>query len=286
MEKQLRIQNDTTRQEPMHLQKDSLFYHERLCQDIPYEKQMDATKSLVDQCRYVITQLLMPRLVVIRVKHVLAATMPLLNLADDGTFAVILHGASSVLSPIGWVLHGLRLLINAVQLLLRAIPSDWMTDADKALGWRARSANQVQKTGVQLGNDLIWIIAALMPASLTFTIVLLLVDIVWIGVRAYAEINRSNSLYNHADEANPNKFNAKLALNLCSTISISVITIIKTFLLPELMPVLASNPIPGLVFALAVLMITIVSHLLGQYLEHQKSSKKIESRNSLGTSLH
>ena len=78
-----------------HEQRDRFFQHERLCQYVPCLDQTERSFLSSDACRQLISQLIWPRLVVIRVKSVLAALMPLMNLTDDGTFGVCLHGVSS-----------------------------------------------------------------------------------------------------------------------------------------------------------------------------------------------
>ena len=229
---------------------DRFFNHERVCQYVPYFDQNNTPPFMTDECRRIIGLLIFPRLVVIRVKSVLAALMPLLNLTDDGTFGVVLHGVSSILSPLGWVLHGLRLLINTLQLLLTAIPDTWLNDAEKGLAWHDRVGMTVRHHGVAMGNDLIWISSALAPSSIRFTCAFFVVDIVWLSARAWLEMTRLKELIDSANAAMDNRLLAeitndlsiekqKFLLNLANLVSISAIAITKNFVLPSILPVLA-----------------------------------------------
>lgn len=264
-----------------HEQRDPFFYHERLCQYAPYAEQHDSYVLSIDKCRRYITACIWPRLVVIRVKHVLSALMPLLNLADDGACGTMLSGVSSILSPIGWVLHGLRLLINTLQLLQQAIPEEWVNHAEKTQGWYARVDTHVQNHGVAMGNDLIWVLSSIAPATIRFTCSFFVIDILWLSGRAWLEMARLNNLFDSIDATADNILLAELTkewifeqrkflLNLASLVSLSAITILKNFVFPTVLPALALNPLLLLTFSLLSLVITIASHLLGQELTRQK----------------
>ena len=272
------FQQDTSR---IFAQKDSLFYRERLCQYVPtsFSNPMNTDKSYIDELKRILSKLLWPRLVVVRIRRVLAALMPLLNLDNDGTFGILLHDISSVLSPIGWVLHGLRLLINIVYLLQCAIDEVWITKAENVQELQDTRTEKLHRTGVELGNDLIWIRAALATASLEYALVFFLVDILWLAFRAWIAIGRQKPLNGETSKKDENTFYAKLALNLFNVISISALTIMKNFILPTLLPSLALNPVLGLFFALSVLMITILSNQIEQHLERQ--NKKNDFRLSV-----
>ncbi len=263
-----------------HEQRDRFFQQERLCQYAPYLDQTEQSFLSSDACRQLISHLIWPRLVVIRVKSVLVALMPLMNLTDEGTFGVCLHGVSSVLSPLGWVLHGLRLLINTLQLLQLAIPDGWISDVEKEVDWPTRVGAHVQHHGVAMGNDLIWALAAIAPTSLRFTCAFLVVDVLWLSGRAWFEMERLKGLCDAFDVTidNPKlreltkalaQEQRKYILNLVNLLSISAIAILKNFVLPSVLPVLAVNP--WLLFALSLLslVITIASHLLGKALAAQ-----------------
>lgn len=255
----------------LHAQQPHFFNQERLCQYVPWSQQQSGQPaSSIDGFRRILTKLLWPRLVVIRTRHVLVALMPLLNLAQDGTIGGVLDAASSVLSPLGWVLHGIRLLINTVQLLQRLI------EEDQPLAYLIRVDKQLKSTGTEIGNDLIWIFAALAPASVSFTMAFFLVDIVWLVVLAGIEIKRLTHL---RDDIDPTLINGrerltqaigleqkKFILNLINLVSITAIVIMKTYILPMFAPVLATNPVLLLVFAALSLAITILTHVLGQQL--------------------
>jgi hypothetical protein len=264
-----------------HKQRDVFFYHERLCQYAPYTEQDDLSVLSIDKCRRYITACIWPRLVVIRVKHVLSALMPLLNLADDGTYGTMLRGVSSILSPLGWVLHGLRLLINTLQILQQTIPGEWVNHAEKMQGLYARVCTHVQTHGVAMGNDLIWVLSSIAPATIRFTFAFFVMDILWLSGRAWLEMARLNHLFDSIDATADNILLAELTkewvfeqrkflLNLANLVSLSAIAITKNFVLPTILPALALNPLLLLTFSLLSLAITIASHLLGQELARQK----------------
>ncbi len=267
-----------------HEQRDHFFYHERLCQYAPYAEQHDV---YIDKCRRYITACIWPRLVVIRVKHVLSALMPLLNLADDGTCGTILSGVSSILSPLGWVLHGLRLLINTLQLVQESIPGEGVDHSEKTQGWYTRVGTHVQNHGVAMGNDLIWVLSSIAPATIRFTCAFFVIDILWLSGRAWLEMARLNHLFDSIDATADNILLAELTkewvfeqrkflLNLANLVSLSAITITKNFVLPTVLPALALNPLLLLTLSLLSLAITIASHLLGKELARQKQSSTRE----------
>ena len=262
-------------------QRDVFFYHERLCQYAPYTEQDDLSVLSIDKCRRYITACIWPRLVVIRVKHVLSALMPLLNLADDGTCGTILGDVSSILIPLGWVLHGLRLLINTLQILQQTIPGEWVNHAEKTQGLYARVCTHVQNHGVAMGNDLIWVLSSIAPATIRFTFAFFVIDILWLSGRAWLEMDRLNHLFYSIDATTHNILLAELTkervfelrkflLNLANLVSLSAITIMKNFILSTVLPALALNPLLLLTFSLLSLAITIATHLLGQELARQK----------------
>ena len=278
-----------------HEQRDRFFQQERLCQYVPYLDQTESSFLSSDACRQLISQLIWPRLVVIRVKSVLAALMPLMNLSDDGTFGVCLHGVSSVLSPLGWVLHGLRLLINTLQLLRQAMPDGWISNTGQEQAWHTRVGVHVQNNGVAMGNDLIWMLTAIAPTDLQFTSAFLLVDVLWLSGRAWLEMRRLKGLCDGTDATMDNHLFSELEralaqeqhkfiLNLTNLLSISAIAIMKKFVLPSVFPVLAVNPWLLLAFSLLSLVITIASHFLGKALVGQKACNAPEETDSTSVS--
>ena len=281
-------------QDKMHLHKDSLFYHERLCQHVPFFKQTKPSTSMTDACKTVITTLLFPRLVIVRARHVLAALMPILNLEQDGAFGVILQGVGVVLSPIGWVLHGLRLLINVIELLQQAMLSAETNDTDKTLTWHERVGGHALRCSTAIGNDLIWMIAAIVPESLVFTCVFLIVDVLWLSGRAWLKMQRLNALPDGVDSITDShllleqtKKSAEewqvFLLNLASVLSISAITIMKNFILPTFFPILALNPLVLLAFSVLSLAITITCHLLEKAWVESSSCDEKKEKNKITT---
>lgn len=265
MEKQPRREN---RQEQSH----RFFDHEPLYQYIPVSQQEPGkTRPSIDDVRYVLTKIMWPRLVVLRVHHVLSASLPLMNLAHTGTCRVILDDVMCVVSPLGWMLHGIRLLINVVALLQHLF--DVWTTEDKPILGEVYSNTPLKIRGTQFGNDLLWIIGALLPSSIIYTAALLGLDILWLASRSWIEITH---LYLHANRSEMGEEvdleQKKFLLNLLNLVSISAIATIKNFVLPAYMPLLAINPVLLFTFSLLSLAVTIICHLVGQYLEQKDTS--------------
>lgn len=272
-----RVNHNENRQ---YEQRTHFFQQERLCQYVPYLDKTSQSFLSSDAWRQFISQLIWPRLVVIRIKQVMAALMPLMNLTEDGTCGNFLYGVSSILSPLGWMLHGLRLLINTLQLLQLAMACGWMSDAEKEPIEYRRVGAHVQNHGVAMGNDLIWVLAAIAPTNVQFTCAFLLVDVLWLSGRAWLEMERLNSLRAALDVTMDNRMfceltkalaleQKKFILNLVNLLSINAIAIMKNFVLPTVFPVMAVNPWLLLVFSLLSLAITIASHFMGKALAEQ-----------------
>ena len=266
----------------VHHEKSRFFQQERVCQYEPYSDVNASPVLFFDGCRQLIKPLIWPRLVVIRVKHVLTELMPLLNLTEEGAFGVCLHGVSSVLSPIGWVLHGLRLLINLLALIQHAI------GAGNDRTWFERAGESLHHHGVTMGNDLIWVVGAIVPNTAYFTCGLLVVDLFWLFLRAEFDKKavsltpEENTAQHHAWMKKLRIESQKFSLNLVSLLSINAVGMLKHFILPAYFPVLATNPLLLLALSLLSLAITIASHVFGLALSEQVTNVSEASNNGLG----
>ena len=282
MEKQPRREN---RQEQSH----RFFDREPLYQYIPVSQQEPGkTCPSIDDVRSVLTKIMWPRLVVLRIHHVLSASLPLMNLTHTGTCGIILDDVMCVVSPLGWMLHGIRLLINVVALLQHLLDV-WMTE-DKPYWGEVYTNTALKIRGTQFGNDLLWIIGATASSSLSSTAALLGLDMLWLASRLWIEITR---LYLHADSSTVGEEivleEKKFFLNLLNLMSISAIAIIKNFVLPTYMPLLAVNPVLLFMFSLLSLAVTIICHLVGQSLEQKDTSSLnvgIQAVHQRGRQLH
>ena len=70
----------------------------------------------------------------------------------------------------------------------------------------------------------------------------------------------------------------KLIINLGQLLAISTVIIVRSFVLPALMPVLATNPIMLLICASLILTLTLINHYLSQQLAEQKPPELIEEK--------
>lgn len=239
-----------------------------------------------DACRHLISQLMWPRLVVIRVNHVLTSMLPLMHLTPDGVLGVFLHDASTILSSLGWILHGLRLLINALELLQLIILDGFIDDTRLQLTGYVRVDAHIHKQGIELTNDLIWVLGAIAPTNVQFTCAFLLVDIVWLSGRAWWEMNRLKGLCEIDAATDHSKLlerlnelayeREKFILNLVALMSMSAITLLKNGVLPIISQALAVNPYMLLACHLLSLAITMTNHFYGKSLAEQKSCARHE----------
>lgn len=264
MEKQLRREASASWSQNAFFNREPLYQY-----DTASIQASDGLQSSLDNIRSVFTKIMWPRLVVLRIHHVLVASLPLMNLSHDGTCGVILEDAAFILSPIGWMLHGIRLLINAMELLQQMFGT-WLESKKNISNEQPRVNEHIQSKGTQIGNDCIWVLSALAPATLSYNVALLMLDIAWLTSRSWLELNR---LYQNIDSPETADkillIQRKFILSLVNLLSISGMTITKNHLLPMMMPVMAFNPILLFSFSFLSLLITIISRLLEKYLEDE-----------------
>jgi hypothetical protein len=121
--------------------------------------------------------------------------MLILHLDHNGLFGLMLQDVGLVLSPIGWMLHGLRLFINVIE-LLQAMLGIGIKDTDNAQTWDRQIEATLHRRGTAIGHDLIWMLAAIVPNDVRFACVFLMVEILWLTWRAGLNIQGlSESFY-------------------------------------------------------------------------------------------
>ena len=224
---------------------------------------------------HVISELMWPRIVIVRLRNVLASFMPLIHLAHNETSNRVLDDCSVVLIPIGWVLHGTRLVLNITQLLYVMV--NGVDHANQSAAFQKKIDAELRRTRTELGSDLIWVLSCLTPATCTLTALYLLIDIAWILFRAQTEINALNNMRNETTSSVRRaeiknqiiRKQKKCALSLVNTASLGVLFLVKNFLLASILPGLAANPVLLFGLALAILVVTLISHVTGKMMERQ-----------------
>lgn len=185
----------------------------------------------------------------------------------------MLHGVGVMLSPLGWVLHGLRLFINVIELLQQMTLDIEIHDTDKAQVWCQSIEKFLQNHGTAIGNDVIWVLAALAPEDLLFSCVFLMIDVLWLRGQFWSKTKQLSALNDGTDLMEGCHLAGETAkkmalewqiflLNLTRLLSINIISIMRHCILPTFFPILALNPWLLLTGSLLSLVITLTSHFL------------------------
>ena len=136
---------------------------------------------------------------------------------------------------------------------------------------------ELRRTRTELGSDLIWVLSYLTPATCTLTALYLLIDMAWILFCAQTEMNALNHMRNQTTSAVRRaeiknqiiRKQKKCALSLVNTASLGVLFLVKNFLLASILPGLAANPVLLFGLALAILVVTLISHVTGKMMDRQ-----------------
>lgn len=242
---------------------------------------------LAENAKRYITPMFWPRLLLIQVRLTAVALCDLIRFTNK----IMIDGLpilNLALSTLGWALHGIRLLINIERLLVECLPSE------QGVPWHQRFILQSKKTFVEMGNDGIWIMKAIIPSSNILTASLLvLLGIAWEGYCLSREYDRLNKAYltceketrdtnlspevlktllvkkDHAGKllAHTRKMATFSGVEiLCTTL----LFVTKAIIIPLLFPAIALNPVIPLVFACLALLITVMRRVIDKWLACQK----------------
>ncbi len=237
-----------------------------------------------------------PRLLVIRIRKVLVAIIPIITLLQHPYFMDGLNYLNLILGVLGWILHALRLLINLVNLLMQGLG---LKAIEKKQGWQARLLSELSRSWIELGNDLLWIATTLLTSSyIAVSLGLLLIEVLWVLYCGFDELHQLKQ-YDHVFEKflgneflSPEELvemtackdnlrqrlvytQKKLILSLFTTLSAALLFVLRFAIIPALWPVLEMNPIISLIFTLLSLLITLASHFIGKWLKNQKPSETV-----------
>ena len=112
-------------------------------------KKKPTPTTLDENIKQLISRSIWPRLLVIRIRKVLVASIPIITLLQHPYFMDGLSYLNVMLSVLGWLLHALRLLINLSNLLIQCIG---VSGTQKNQGWQARLLAELSKSQ-QISNE-------------------------------------------------------------------------------------------------------------------------------------
>lgn len=114
------------------------------------------------------------------------------------------------LSYAAWLFFVPRAAVNLYLMGKHVIPGSWMSEQEKALGWKTRFKSQLERRWFELGNDIAALVAnllncflfvgPLLPFSIYVTTASLSYDVGLACLRAYIEISRLKKLENQYKE--------------------------------------------------------------------------------------
>lgn len=227
-----------------------------------------------------------------RCRLLIDTALPLIESGHWELIDEILTQTRLALRYLGFIMHGLRLLIN-IAVSLEILISE---------GFALEGIQQhIAHTWFELCNDTIWIISALTPSTyLAASSLLMALELGLIVIRAWIEINRlssfnaafGNALENPALEPDEiaelslSKAHTeamlihtykKLILNWCVTLTTTALFILKTVIIPSVLLTLAINPVVPFIFAALALSISLINHFISQHIDEDKPKVKIEN---------
>ena len=247
---------------------------------------------LEKQTKRLISRSIWPRILLMRCRSLIHSA---LQLAENGHWEfmeVTLQYIRSVLHYAGFIMHGLRLLINIATLL------ESLTSEESAFeGFK----QQLAHTWFELFNDAHWIISAVAPSSyLPLSCSLMILELGLIGLRACIELKPLYGFvgaFNNALEDSERdvdsiteltlseaharaKFNHtahKFILNLSVTVTTTMVFILRYVVIPSFSTTFAANPIVSFIFAALALAISLANHYMSKSIDNDKPKIKIES---------
>ncbi len=253
---------------------------------------------LEKQLKRVISRSIWPRILVMRCRLLIDSALPLIESGHWELIDEILTQTRLALRYLGFIMHGLRLLINIAVSLEILLSEGFALDGIQ---------QHIARTWFELCNDMIWVISALTPSTyLAVSCLLMVLELGLIAIRAWIEINRlssfnaafSNALENPAldpdeiaelsllqahTEAMLIHTYKKFVLNLSVTLTTTALFILKAAIIPSVSIALASNPIVPFIFAALALSISLINHFISQHIDEDKPKIKIEDLSAIQT---
>lgn len=146
------------------------------------------------------------RLALVRTRRLLDAVRPLLSLIHEyHAFMLIINKVlEPVLNWLSWVFFLPRLISNLYQIIVHAIPGNWMREEEKSLSIWSRILAQLHQVWPELGNDSPWcslgvaicfFLVAQPVVAVSLTLGLFAYDVVLASVRGYFKLRGLYDLY-------------------------------------------------------------------------------------------
>ena len=247
---------------------------------------------LEKQTKRLISRSIWPRILLMRCRSLIHTA---LQLSENGHWKfmdVTLQYIRIILHYAGFIMHGLRLLINIVTLL------ESLTSEESAFeGFK----QQFTRTGFELFNDALWIISAGAPSGyLALSGSLMGLELGLVALRAVIEIKPLYCIveaFNNAlgdseldvDSINELTLSAahasakynhtvhKFILNLSVTVTTTMVFIVRYVVIPSFSTTFAANPFVSFIFAALALAISLANHYMSKSIDNDKPKIKIEA---------
>ncbi|WP_367607031.1 hypothetical protein [Legionella sp. W05-934-2] len=242
-----------------------------------------------------------PRLLIVRVKRVLDALVPIFK--GFPGFANAIFFMDSIANPIfaylAWVFYVPRLSLNLFLLLKNVLPHPWMDKRQRNLGFLLRFKSQLKDKWFELANDSVWLLVGLIncfvlvgslaPWSMYLTVALYAFDIALAGIRAYIELSRLNQLKQQLidlakDTPHSQQLKAyleELDNNIAHErrrLGLSLVTTTGLFIgMLFALPAFAGTPVIPLTGAVFIVLFCISTFAWGKYIDKHKPCKPLLS---------
>lgn len=168
----------------------------------PFKVTQSASKTIREQTLPVN----LVRHMVARTRRLLVLITPTVNDSNhySGVIGSMDHIVVPALSYAAWLFFVPRAFVNIWLTGKHVIPGSWMSDHEKALGWKIRFKSQMERRWFELGNDIAALVVnllncflfvgAMTPIGLYVTAASLAYDVGLACLRAYIEISRLKKL--------------------------------------------------------------------------------------------
>lgn len=240
-----------------------------------------------------------PRLLIVRVKRVLDAMVPILKGLPNFVNAIKLIDeiANPVFAYLSWVFYVPRFTLNFFLLLKNVMPHFWMTVRQKKLGLHLRFKLQFGDKWFELGNDGVWLAVGLVncfifvgnlaPLAIYLTVALYAFDVVLAAIRAYVGMNKLHKLKKQLLELSNDPLYSKQVISYLNELDQNIqyeskrlgLSLLTTIgLLGGMLfsiPAFASSPFVSLLGAAFIVVLCICTFVASKHIEKQKTSMSL-----------
>ncbi|MCC5791386.1 MAG: hypothetical protein JJT82_02080 [Legionellaceae bacterium] len=282
------------------------YYLRRLEMAFPVTS-VDSTESVrypfSDKIRQTTATTNWPRLLIVRLKRMLDAMVPILKNMHNFRRIVWLIDeiANPLFSWLAWLFYVPRLLINLGNTLKNTLQHAWMEKKKQpTLGWRSCLSLQWQKLWFEFCNDSLWLgvgllncfllTGSLAPAAFYLTLLLYTFDIALAGIRAFIEYQRftevSQSYLKMMQQSKDDDDATELRVyqGYCSSqeryekarLWLNIGTCLALFIgMTFSIPAFSISPVLPFLGALFIVATCIISFYLGQKIEQLKPDNRL-----------